>query len=202
MLLPIVPQVAVHVAVALAVNCNVPLIATEGFKGEIVNPEVPVPESATCCGLFVAESVKLSVAVRAPAAVGLNTIVAVQPADAVRLVPHVLLETVKSVAFAPVIATLLMVMDAAVALDKVAVCDAVLEPIVVLANVRLAGVAATVPGAAPVPESARVWGLLLAASAKFKVAVRSPVAVGENTIVTVQLADAARLVPHVLLKIW
>jgi hypothetical protein len=143
----------------------------------------------------------LSVAVRAPAAVGLNTIVAVQPADAVRLVPHVLLETVKSVAFAPVIATLLMVMDAAVALDKVAVCDAVLEPIVVLANVRLAGVAATVPGAAPVPESARVWGLLLAASAKFKVAVRSPVAVGENTIVTVQLADAARLVPHVLLKI-
>jgi hypothetical protein len=34
------------------------------------------------------------------------------------------------------------------------------------------------------------------------VAVRIPVAVGEKTMVAVQLADAARLVPHVLLDIW
>ena len=51
---------------------------------------VPVPESATVCGLLVAVSVKLSVAVRVPVAAGLNRIVAVQLADAARLEPHVL----------------------------------------------------------------------------------------------------------------
>ena len=56
--------------------------------------------------------------------------------------------------------------------------------------------------AVPVPESATVWGLLVAESLKFKVAVRVPVAVGEKTIVAVQAAEAARLVPHVLLEIW
>ena len=47
------------------------------------------PERATVCGLFVAESVKLNVAVRVPVAVGLNTTDAVQFPDAARLVPQV-----------------------------------------------------------------------------------------------------------------
>ena len=147
-------------------------------------------------------SVKLSIAVRAPAAVGLNTIAAVQLADATRLVPHVLLDTVKSAAFVPVMATLLMVMDTEPPLDKVAVCDALLAPIVVLAKVRLAGAAETVPVAAvPVPDSATVWGLLVAVSVMLSVAVRAPVTVGAKRTFAVQLADAPRLVPQVLLKI-
>lgn len=39
-------------------------------------------------------------------------------------------------------------------------------------------------------------------SLKFSVAVRVPAAVGPKTILTVQLADAARLVPQVFEKIW
>jgi hypothetical protein len=147
--------------------------------------------------------VKLSVAVRVPDALGLNTMAAVQLADAARLAPHVLLDTVKSAALVPVMATPRIVMAAEVPFDSVAVCDAVLEPIEVLANVRLAGVADTLPDApVPVPDSATVWGLPLALSVKLSVAVRIPVAVGEKTMVAVQLADAARLVPHVLLDIW
>jgi hypothetical protein len=42
---------------------------------------------------------------------------------------------------------------------------------------------------------------LLAVSVKVNVAVRVPVVVGLKMIFAVQLADAARLVPHVLLKI-
>jgi hypothetical protein len=54
---------------------------------------------------------------------------------------------------------------------------------------------------APVPESATDCGLLLAASVKFNVALRVPVAVGENVTLTVQLDKAARLVPQILLEI-
>ena len=43
---------------------------------------------------------------------------------------------------------------------------------------------------------------MLAESGKIRVAVRIPVAVGEKTMVAVQLVDAARLDPHVLLDIW
>ena len=73
-------------------NWIVPFSATVGLKGAMENVAVePVPVSETDCGLFVAESVKLSNAVRAPAAVGLKTIDAVQLAEAARLAPQVLL---------------------------------------------------------------------------------------------------------------
>jgi hypothetical protein len=53
--------------------------------------------------------------------------------------------------------------------------------------------------AAPVPDNATVCGLLLAASVNVRAAVRVPVAVGLNPTVATQLAEAARLAPHVLL---
>ena len=121
MLLPIVPQLAVQLDGALAVNCNVLLTATVGFRGEIVSvEEVPLPESATTCGLFAAESVKLRVALRVPQAVGLNTTEATQLADAARLVPQVLLLRLKSGALVPVIAMLLIVIEE---LSACGVCD-------------------------------------------------------------------------------
>jgi len=55
--------------------------------------------------------VKLSVAVRVPVAVGLNTIVAVQLEPAARLVLQVLLDRLKSAMFAPEMAMLLMVIE-------------------------------------------------------------------------------------------
>jgi len=160
----------------------------------------PVPDSATDCGLLLAESVKRSEAVRVPAAVGLNTILAAQLADAVRLVPHVLLKIAKSAAFVPEIAVLLIVIDEASLFVKVTDCAALLEPTAIAANVRFVGLAETLPvGAVPFPESAIVW--MPAESLKFNVAVRVPVVVGAKTILAVQLADAARVVLQVLLKI-
>ena len=53
----------------------------------------------------------------------------------------------------------------------------------------------------PLPARATVCGLFPAASLKVRVAVREPVAVGLNVILTVQLADPARLAPQVLVAI-
>jgi hypothetical protein len=158
----------------------------------------PVPDSATDCGLLLAESVKRSVAVRVPAALGLNTILAVQLPEAARLVPHVLLEIVKSAAFVPEIATLLIVIDVVSLLLKVTDCPTLLEPTVTAANVRLVGLAETLAeGAVPFPDSATVW--VPAESLKFNVAVRAPVVVGAKAILAVQLAAAASVAPQVLL---
>ena len=160
----------------------------------------PVPESEIDCGLPAAESVKLSVAVRVPATVGLKLIDAVQFAPAARLVPHVLLAMLKSPAFVPDSAAPLMVIEVLSPFDNVAVCAALLEPTVVLANVILDGLAVTVPDApVPFPVSATVCGLLLAESLKFKVAESAPVALGAKTMFAVQLAEAASDVPQVLL---
>lgn len=88
---PMVPQLAVHVAAALAVNCSVPLTVTVGFRGLIVNVVLPgaYPVSATVCGLFDAESFNTSIADRFPGAAGANTTFAVQLADAARVDPQV-----------------------------------------------------------------------------------------------------------------
>jgi hypothetical protein len=50
----------------------------------------------------------------------------------------------------------------------------------------------------PSPESATVWGLGLALSLKLRVAVRVPLTVGAKMMFAVQLAETARLDPHVL----
>jgi len=145
---------------------------TVGVSGEMENAAVePVPVSDTDCGVLVEESVKPSVAVRVPAAVGLKIIDAVQFDAAARLVPHVLLATLKSPAFVPDIATLLIVIEEVNPFDSVAICAALLDPTDLLANVKLDGLAVTVPDAAvPSPLSATVCGLPLAVSLKFKVA--------------------------------
>jgi hypothetical protein len=76
----------------------------------MMKPELPTPERETVCGLFVPESVKLRVAVRVPAALGLKTMVALQAELAAKLVPQVLPKIVKSAAFVPETPTLLIVM--------------------------------------------------------------------------------------------
>jgi hypothetical protein len=163
---------------------------------------VPVPVRLTVCGLLVAESVKLRLAVRVPVAAGLNTTEAEQLVAAARLVPHVLLEMLKSPGFVPVIAMLLMLMEELVPFDSVTDCAPLLDPVLMLPNERLLGLAATLPDAgAPYPVSATFCGLLLAESVKFNVADRLPVVVGPKMIFAVQLDAAARVVPHVLLKI-
>lgn len=60
-------------------------------KAVTVPDATPRPESATSCGLPVASSVKAKVAVRLPAAVGLNRIVTAQLDDAASVVPQAFL---------------------------------------------------------------------------------------------------------------
>ena len=178
------------------------VLAKERLEGETDALEAanPVPDRATACGLLVAESVKVRVAVRVPDAVGLKTTVAEQPAPAPRLAVQVVPEMVKSAASAPVMAIPLMVIAVVRPLLSVADCDALLAPTTVEAKDRLAGLTVTVP-AAPRPVKATVCGLLPSESLKLSVAVRVPVAVGPNRIFAVQLAPAASVVPQVLLKI-
>ena len=62
--------------------------------------------------------------------VGLNATVTEQVADAARLAPQVLEEMLKSPEFAPVIDTLLIVIEVLPPLVSVVVCDALVEPTV------------------------------------------------------------------------
>jgi hypothetical protein len=119
--LAIVPHDADQETSVVAENCRASLTTTVGLIGAIVNAEDEAvdPERVVFCGLLVAVSVNESVAVKDPAAVGLNTTLAEQLADAARLVPHVLLEIAKAAALVPEMATLLMVMAALVVLLSV-----------------------------------------------------------------------------------
>ena len=160
----------------------------------------PVPEIATDCGLFEAESVKVRIALRTPAADGLKTMVAEQLAETPRLAPQVVPETTKSPALAPVTVMLLMAMDELSPFVRETDCDALPDPTVVLGKARPVTLALTTP-LAPRPLSATVCGLLASESLKFNVAVRVPVAVGPKIMFAVQLADGASVMPHVLVKI-
>ena len=64
---------------------------------------------------------------------------------------------------------------------------------------KLREVADSVTGAVPVPLRLTVCGLLIALSAKVRVPVAAPSAVGVKVTPTVQVAPAAMPVPHVLL---
>ena len=175
---------------------------TTGLIGSIWNAAGPAPESATVCGLPLPESAKLSMAVRAPDMVGLNTTFTVQLAAAARLEPQVLLEITKSPGLAPPIVILLMVMEDVVPLPNVAVCDALVDPTAVFGKPMLVGETVTLTDVdPPVPVRLTVCGLLLAVSATFSVATRDAVAAGLNVIETVHVADAAKLLPQVLLAI-
>ena len=203
MLLIVIELVPLFVSVT---GFGPPLLPTATFTqfklvGETValpEPDTPVPESVTFCGLLLALSVKLSVADRAPDAPGSNVIDTVQLAELPRLLPQLLLAMAKSPAFVPEIAMLLIVIDDPRPFVNVAAFAAVVDPTVTLPNAIEVGLAETVPLAeTPMPVRATVC---VPESLTFIVALRVPVAVGAKTMFTVQLDDAASDDPQVLLK--
>src|ERR1017187_628779 len=111
----------------------------EGLAATIAVAAVPSPESGASCGLLLAESVKLNVAVRVPVDSGLKWMVTVQLALAARLDPQVLLAIVKSAAFVPEIATLLRWIETEPPLVNVTDLGAPTLPSGTLAQLRLAG---------------------------------------------------------------
>jgi hypothetical protein len=154
----IVPQVADHVAAALAVKLIVPPGATVGVSGDIVREDVPVPNpvSPTTCGLLLAPSVNITLALREPATVGLNAIVAEQLAPTAKLAPQVLLEIKKSAALAPPTRMLLITIAAVPLFVRVIGFGPPVCPTATLTQFKLAGLTDADPEVplVPVPDSA------------------------------------------------
>ena len=166
-----------------------------------MKPDAPPPVSAIDCGLLLAESLNLKLALRAPAALGAKMIFAVQLADAASVAPHVLLKTRKSPGFVPANPMLLIVIEV-VPLFSALPSWAPLPPTGTETQLRLGGVTDALPDefVVPVPVNETFCGVLLAESLKFSVALRAPVVVGPKMIFAVQLADAASEAPQVLLN--
>ena len=85
------------------------------------------------------------VAARAPVTVGLKETDTVQPEDAARVDPQVLLDMMKSPGLVPVTAMLLMVIEALVPLLRVAVWVALEEPMFTVPNENEVGLMVTEP---------------------------------------------------------
>jgi len=178
-------------------DANVRLVGASVTVGAFAG--APVPVRLTLCGLPVALSVILTLAERAPVAVGLNVTLIVQFAFAARLAGQVLV-SVKSLAFAPAIVMLVIVSAALPEFVSVTACGALDVPTFCDANVRAVGASITAGAfaAVPVPVRGTDCGLPVALSATLTFAVRAPVAVGLNVTLIVQFAFAARLAGHVL----
>ena len=127
-------------------------------ESETVNvcAAVPVPVRATACGEPVALSATERLAVRAPAAAGLNSTETVQLAPAARVVPQVVADFRNEVALVPAIVSDVKVTVAVPVFFTVTNCAAVVEPTVVDAKARLVGESETASGAVPVPVRATV----------------------------------------------
>lgn len=155
---------------------------------------VPVPVSATVCGLFVALSVKVSVALRAPAVVGVNVTVTVH----VPFTPSVAgeigqgsLGVAKSPGLVPVIRILVMVSDDVPPFVRVTLCAVLVDPTACEPNVMLVVERPTDPNA-PIPVKLTACGLpAVALSVKLTEALRLPDADGVNVTLIVQKLLAA-----------
>ena len=171
----------------------------EGETVSAIEELAPVPDKATVRGVEELLLVMVQLAERAPDAVGLKTMLAVQLAEAARVDPQLVEETAKSEALVPVMPALLRLMELEEPFVTVMVCALLDEPVATLPNDKVVGARVTLPDDPPVPtpESATCCGLLPALSVKLRVAVRVPETVGLNRIVTVQLAEAARVEPQV-----
>jgi len=157
-----------------------------------VTGALPVPVRVTVCGLFRALSVKVSVPVAAPIAVGENVTPTTQLAPAAMLVPQVLLATAK-----PALATMPLKLSAALArFVSVTVLAALVLPTASVPKLRL--LEESVTGALPVPVRPTVW--VPALSPMASVPENDPMAVGANETEIVQEAAGAMLALQVL--VW
>jgi hypothetical protein len=167
-------SVIAFAALATATVCE-PNARDVGDSPAFATAATAVPDSAMVCLPPVALSITVSVAVSVPAETGLNVTDIVQLAAAASVRPQVVV-FVKEVAFVPEKAMLLMVIAALPVFVSVAVCAALDEPTVVLANVRVAGVSVAV--VVPAPLTWIVFRPFTVSSATRTDADRLPVAVG------------------------
>ena len=198
--LPVFISVAVCSALVepvFAVKVNGPGVSETTGAGAFV----PVPFSVTVCGEPLALSATESMAVKPVTAAGVNVIEMPQLDPAASEAPQVFIDTAKSLGFAPVMAMLPMVSAALPVFISVAVCAALVVPVLAL-KVNGPGVSETAgAGAAvPVPSSGMVCGEPAALSETETVAAKALSDSGENVREIEQLDPAASEAPQVLLS--
>lgn len=174
-----------------------------GLAGDtvIAPPElaIPVPDRLTESGVALLLLVMFQAAESTPGVVGSNTMLALQLAEAASVDPHVVEATAKLLAVAPVMPGELRVTRPEVPFETEMVWDPLVAPSFTLPKGRLPGDTVTVPEPAiPVPDRATDSGVALLLLVMFQAAVSTPGVVGSNTMLAVQLADAARVDPHVV----
>jgi hypothetical protein len=153
----------------------------------ITDEVTPVPLNATVCGLPVALSAMFNVAVRVPAACGVNSTLIVQLAPAANVpvalhpAPDEGSGTAKSSAPGPLVVNPAKLTAAVLVFITVTLCAALVVLTACEPNVKLSGVTVAVSGV-PVPVNVTVCGLPVALSVNVIAPVRVPVAVGLNDI--------------------
>lgn len=151
------------------------------WSNAIAEGVAPVPESATVCGLPTASSLTVTLALREPVAEGekVTEIVQVALTASVAGATGQAFVCAKSPGFGPARPTLAIESGALPMFFNVTVCAGLVVPTVCAPKARLAGVNVTA-GSVPVPVSGTICGLPLASSAIETLALRLPVAAGEN----------------------
>src|SRR5437899_2667649 len=154
---------------------------------------MPIPASDTDCRPEERRVGKVTVAVRARAAVGVNVRLRRQLAPATTVLTLVTVFAVamgKEFGFVPVRAMLVMLRVAVPLLVRVTVCTGLVVLRRWSPKARLVGAMVTA-GAMPIPASDTDCGLPGASSVMVTVAVRAPVAAGVKLMLIVQLAPGA-----------
>jgi hypothetical protein len=155
---------------------------------------LPVPCRVTVCVVGVASSVKVSVAVRDPEAVGVNVTFTAQvpePGTGVAVVQVVPLATAKSDAFVPVmVAATEKCSDASPWFVTVAFCAVLGELRVCAENVSVLAARSAVAGVrVPIPVSITVCVAGVASSVNVSAAVRDPAAVGVKVMFSTHVPE-------------
>jgi len=151
---------------------------------------MPVPVRVTAWGLPPPSSLNSTVALRAPVAVGLNTMLIVQGTPAPKVFPQVLPVWEKSPAFAPRIAICHKFIVTPPLFVRAIVCAVLLVFTVWLSKGRLVGDRLA---AVSTPVRTTVCGLPAALSLMLIEDLRGPPAVGLKVTLSGQLAPADRL---------
>ncbi len=144
------------------------------------------------CGLPTALSDTCNVPVNVPVCVGENTTSMVQLALEVKVLPHVVDETLKS----PVVEIEMFLSWTFWLLVSLNAFAALFDPTLVFEKVALAGVSTA--WALPVPDSDTCCGLFVPLSLTESVPVRDPIWVGVKVTLIVQLAPGAKVAPHLV----
>ena len=171
-----------------------PKLRLVGFSVMAGAETVPVPKSATVCGLPVALSLIVTLALRLPVAEGENVTLIVQFAPAANVLGLSGQEFVwaKSPALIPLTAILLIVSAAVPLLVSVTDLAALVVPTSWLPKLSDVGLSVTAgAGVTPVPLSATLCGLPLALSLTVTLALRPPFAEGVKVTLMMQLTPAA-----------